>query len=295
MPTMLGIDVDDTQLARLARLAVPAAQPFWGPPDLLAATGTSLADGEPPRLLRDTYGMYGDAARAPHVVLDEVVFLALDRPVRAALVRAQVDRGRELVPTVRAWPHIAGGRTQADGRRFVWWPSLAAGHEDAVVRSVVEDGSPASRHREVPDDVWAACADVLPGARDLAGTFAAGTDANCFATVLCAAGAPGCSDGDSAAQAEPVAEQWVQRGAVEAFVADRTRPARVRCDDEPGTVLLWRSTDGAPQHAAVTLGGGWALSKANQCWWTPRVVLTVADTIRSARTPGLRLARHRLR
>lgn len=42
----------------------------------------------------------------------------------------------------------------------------------------------------------------------------------------------------------------------EAFLQERTRPGGD--DYQPGTLLLWRSANGQAQHAAVTLGDGWA-------------------------------------
>lgn len=35
-------------------------------------------------------------------------------------------------------------------------------------------------------------------------------------------------------------------------------------DNDPGTVLVWRSPSGLAQHAAVTIGGGYALHKPSQ-------------------------------
>ena len=59
-------------------------------------------------------------------------------------------------------------------------------------------------------------------------------------------------------------------------------------------MLLWRSGDGLAQHAAVTLGGGWALHKAAQTWWTPRVVRSTPALIRASRSAGWRLWRRHL-
>jgi hypothetical protein len=64
-------------------------------------------------------------------------------------------------------------------------------------------------------------------------------------------------------------------------------------DDLPGSVLVWRDADGGNTHAAVTLGGGWALHKPGQEWLSPRQVLTVSDLIRLA-PPGVALHRYSL-
>jgi len=81
----------------------------------------------------------------------------------------------------------------------------------------------------------------------------------------------------------------MQREPFEAFLAAHTRPGGR--DDQPGTLLVWRDVAGAVQHAAVTLGGGWALHKPSQSWMTPRVVLPVHTLKRFSRTRGWRLHR----
>ena len=64
-------------------------------------------------------------------------------------------------------------------------------------------------------------------------------------------------------------------------------------DDQPGTLLVWRSEQGL-EHAAVTLGGGWAFQKPSQTWNTARVVLPVSEIKRLNRVRGWRLERYRL-
>ncbi|GAB3422901.1 hypothetical protein GCM10027569_54940 [Flindersiella endophytica] len=85
--------------------------------------------------------------------------------------------------------------------------------------------------------------------------------------------------------------EWVVCEPFEEFLATRTEPGGN--DDQPGTVLVWRDHDGRVTHAAVTLGSGYALQKPSQCWYSPRQVLTVRETIRTSRTAGERLTRRR--
>jgi len=59
-------------------------------------------------------------------------------------------------------------------------------------------------------------------------------------------------------------------------------------------VLIWRSPGGLAQHAAVPIGGGYALHKPSQGWMSPRKVLTVQEVIASARQPGRRITRYTL-
>jgi hypothetical protein len=183
---------------------------------------------------------------------------------------------------VRAWERLVPRvREQVDGHRFVWWPSLLAGVEERVLTTYVEEGRRASRHDEVGDDVWASAARLLPGARRVAGTFPAASGPNCFGAVMAAAGVPGAD------------EVWMLREPFEEWLAAATRPGGR--DDVACTVLVWRSPDGLVQHAAVTLGGGWALHKPSQGWMSPTKVLTVVECLASSRASGRRLERRALR
>lgn len=56
-------------------------------------------------------------------------------------------------------------------------------------------------------------------------------------------------------------------------------------------MLVWRANDGSVQHAAVTLGEGWALNKPSQGWMSPTLVLSVSDAKFGSRSPGLHLHR----
>jgi hypothetical protein len=175
-------------------------------------------------------------------------------------------------------PEIA---RQADGHRFVWWKSVLRDAATVVLPRIVSEDLGPSRHRAVPASVWAAVGDVLPNARELAGTFPAGSGPNCFGTVMAAAGVEG------------AAEEWMQRQPFDAWLDQRT--TRGGRDEVPGTVLVWRDANRAVQHAAVTLGAGWALHKPSQSWMTPRKIRTTREILRSTRTPGWHLHRHTIR
>ena len=187
-----------------------------------------------------------------------------------ALVWLGRGETRLLPPEVR--------RTQPAAHR---WPSRDPARTTERVVAYVEEGRRPSRHREVGEDVWSAATGLLPGARRLAGTFPDRSGPNCFGTVMAAQGVPGAE------------HEWMQREPFEAWLAERTEPGGR--DGDAGTVLVWRGTDGLVQHAAVTLGGGWALHKPSQGWMSPTKVLTVRDVKLSSRTPGRHLHRYRLR
>ena len=70
----------------------------------------------------------------------------------------------------------------------------------------------------------------------------------------------------------------------------------------PNPTSVWRAAETqlpaarrvAGDHAAVTLGSGWALHKPSQGWMSPSTVLRTAALIRSVRMNGLRMQRYLL-
>lgn len=255
----------------------PDVQPFFLTEMQAADWDLPVDDRQPTAEQRDTYRTYGVDGSAVLVSwLDEPSYLSLPKPTRARLVRAQVNHNRGAVPTVRRWQSMLGPelRRQADGHRFVWWKSLLQDSAETVLPRIVSEDLGPSRHAEVT--AW------LSGrARQLAGTFPKGSGPNCFGTVMAAAGVEGAD------------EVWMQREPFERWLADHT-VAGGR-DDVPGTVLVWRDTAAAVQHAAITIGAGWMLHKPSQSWMTPRKVRTVAEVRRATRTAGWRLHRRRLK
>jgi hypothetical protein len=275
----LGIEVPDALLGRWSHWFAPDSQPFDIPADSPAAGAGRRFDPIAEPELRDTFELYREPPGRVYRSLTNAEFLALDGPERARLLRTRAGRARALAPSVRAWPSLrpAGIVGHGDGHRFAWWPDLLRGLETEVLRPYVEEGRRASRHQEVPSSVWSDVSALLPSARELAGTFPEGSGPNCFATVMGAAGVQG------------AASTWMLREPFEEWLADTTRPGGR--DDDPGTVLVWRSASGDVQHAAVTLGAGWALHKPSQGWMSPVKVLTVRDVILSARAADRRISR----
>lgn len=276
---VLGIDVSDRVLAQWSKWFAPDPQPF-----LVAEKPPERNSAELRDEVRDTYNLYGLAARGLSVWwLREVEYLALPRRERADFVRLQVELGRGLVPTVKGSGREAGpsAREQADGHRFVWWPSLLnRGNRRRVLSRYVTGARRPSRHREVEAKVWRLAERLLPDARRVAGVFPSQSGPNCFGAVMAAAGVAG-ADG-----------LWMQRAPFEEWLAAAASPTTAREGAALGVVMVWRDTAGDAQHAAVTLGGGWALHKPSQGWMSPTMVLTAAEVIRSARFSGIRLYRY---
>jgi len=286
---VLGVAVTADLYTRWRDWLAPEVQPFFvaslRPWPKSAIRTTSLAPE-----LGHTYRTWRIARSVKTLWLDEATFHDMTRSKRAALVRAQVEIGRGAVPSVRRWSDLLDSawlRSQADGHRFVWWPSLVATNPSDIVSRVVAaspDGAQAyalpSRHREVERATWKKCAPVLPHARRLAGSFPMSSGPNCFGAVMAAAGVEG-AERDCMVQAPFLA--WL-----DSYCRTGGR------DGDPGTLLVWRDDEKVPVHAAVTLGGDWILEKASGEWWTPYAIRTVADVLRTSRARGQRLERHRL-
>lgn len=278
---VLGIEVPATLMAKWRRWLAPRLQPFFVSPSTFDLPMSAEREMTPEA--RDTFRVYHVDRGLRTVWLDERAFAALERETRARLVRAQVDHRRGAVPVVRQWEDLLDGgllRGQADGHRFVWWPSLLTGDDGAIIARVVRDDRLPSRHAEVRERCWKRCATVMPGARSLAGTFPSRSGPNCFATVMAACGEPGAADA------------WMLQAPFEEWLDARTRPGGA--DDAPGTVLVWRDGEGAARHAAVTIGDGWGLEKPSQDWHSPRGILAVRELITANRTRGWRLHRRHL-
>lgn len=275
---VLNIEVPPQLAARWRAWLAPEQQPLF----LTAAEAHTFGLSTVPRAddalapeTRDTFTVWAVAPQADQVVwVDRAHWEALPPGLRRALLRAQVSHGRGNVPLGRAyadlWPGLPRGR-------LLWTPEHLS--PAVLTRWAERDGLPCQR-AQVPGTVWAGAAALLPGARALAGTFPEGSAGNCFGAVMGAAGVPG------------AAQTWMGREPFEAFLRAQARPGGR--DDQPGTVLVWRSAGGLVQHAAVTLGGGWALHKPAQTWWTPRVVLPVVALKHYSRSRGQRLERWRL-
>ena len=293
---VLNIDVPDALLRQWQEWLAPDVQPFFLTEQEAAALprtpthhSTPVLRGAPPLVtnphaLRDTFAVWRIDSDLLPVWLNEGEFNSLPKRTRARIVRAQVAHGRDAVPTVRQWSDLfdAGRlRAQADGHRFVWWPSLIAERPQDVLQRVISEVHAPSSHKEVSAQTWSRCAHVLPAAQSLACTFAAGSGPNCFGTVMAAAGVPNAE------------EVWMHNETFDEWLsATTTRGGDYRT---PGTILVWRNTLGMALHAAVTIGDGWALEKRSQAWSRPRSIHPVADVIKAARSNGEHLERHTLR
>lgn len=275
----LNIAVSDRLCQRWRAWLAPERQPFF----FTAAEGAALDFPTIPRAgveftpeARDTNTLWAVSHTADRVAwLSADELRELDSRRLQTILKIQAAHGRGNIPRRRDFRDLIPGLPAA---RFLWRPEHLT---PAVLERVVSADGQACQRRQVPERVWNDARDVLPRALDLAGTFPNGSAGNCFGAVMAAAGVSGAED------------EWVQREPFEEFL--KTRTYKGGSDDQPGTLLVWRSPDSLAQHTAVSLGGGWAFQKAAQTWWTPRVVLPVRALISGNRTRGWRLGRYSLR
>lgn len=279
MVVVLGVNVPADLFDSWATWVAPDPQPFL----VGADDGWTKFEGQRGSItpeLRDTYRLWGVAKDSRVVWLSEEEFLSLPRMDRAALTREQVVRRRGGVPTVRGWSDLLDAgqlREQSDGHRFVWWRSLIAQDPVRILSRLISTDRLSSQHSQVGESTWRGCAETLPGARALAGTFPTGSNACCFSTVMTAAGA----DATGACDSLDPFRDWLSTAC---------RPGGD--DRRPGTVLVWRDRSGDLVHAAVSIGEGWALEKPSQEWHSPQAVAAIRSVVRTSRMAGQRLERH---
>lgn len=275
---VLNIPVPDELQALWRGWLAPPRQPFFL--TVTEAKGFDLStvpwkEAELTPEVRDTNAVWGVAAQADRVAwLEMEVWHSIGPKRQRELLALQIEHKRGNIPRRRDFTDLLPGLPDA---RFLWTHELLT---DAVLKRVISAESLPCQKTKVPQSVWESTSVALPRVRELAGTFALHSGANCFGAVMGAVGVNGAE------------HEWMQREPFEKFLDERTRSGGD--DTQPGTVLLWRSADGLAQHAAVTLGGGWTYQKASQVWTSPRVVLAVGDLKLIARQRGHRLSRRRL-
>ena len=98
---------------------------------------------------------------------------------------------------------------------------------------------------------------------------------NCFATAL-SYGEP------DLARAQNIARLWLPIPTLERTLTARGFAERpMTASLEPAVVIVWRSANGALQHACVSLGDGLVLNKNAQGWHAPRQILALETVLES--------------
>lgn len=280
--TVVGCAVPEAQRRAFERHLTPDAQPFFVPEALLSElparlrwTRAEFRAMNWPLSFVDTFTLYRVSADLPWVaLLGEDAFAALDEAVRTRLVQGQRRAGRGGVFDVTAWSDalppedVAALRATPDGLALLWpsvWRALSAAGRTVILRSVLAEDRLAHRGRELSAAHWAEIDERLPGVRSLAGTFADESGANCLGTVVAAFGEV------------DAANVWLHPEPFERWLFDGAR--RGHEPDALGTVLVWRDATGRVQHAAVSLGRGWAFQKDAQGWFAPRQIVRLDDLV----------------
>ena len=241
-----------------------------------------------PLTLTDTFACYAVPAQVPWaLLLDESGFNALPERHRAALLREQLAHGRGRVEQLDEWTRLLpteAGRLRAASTAglFLWWPPLwqtlsAASRRGVLLHLLTEDRLP-HRGAEVNPEQWKRIDALLPDVRRLAGTFARASGPNCLGTVMAACGIP---------LAEVL---WMHQGPFMRWLDAFTRPSEAH--DRLGTVLVWRDVHLLPQHAALSLGGGWVFQKDAQSWLAPRQIVTLPEVLGRWNEPGWTVSAH---
>lgn len=285
---VLGIKVPAQLRERWQRWLAPELQPFFiaSLRDWPVNAGRHGLSQE----LADTYAVWRVDPSLKTLWMTKDTFFSMSKQKRSELLRVQATHKRGAVPSLRRWSDLLDEkvlRSYGDGYRFVWWPSLVALRPGDILRRVItaapggaEPSALPSRHSEVSKGTWSRCSELLPGARNLAGSFPSSSGPNCFASVMYAAGIP------------RARSRCVVEAPFLAWLTSACRPGGQ--DGEAGTVVVWRDDRGRPSHAAITIGDGWALEKGSSEWWTPYAIRPLDDVIRTRRTKGYRLERYRL-
>lgn len=281
--TVVGCVVPEAQRRAFEQHLSPDVQPFFVSEDLVGALPARLRWTRAeframtwPLSFVDAFTLYRVSADLPWVtLLSARGFAALDAAVRTRLVQCQRNAGRGGVFDVTAWSSalspndVAALRATPDGLALLWpsvWRDLSRAGRTVILRSVLEEDRLTHRGRELSASHWAEIDARLPGVRALAGTFATESGANCLSTVVAAFG-----EFDAA-------NVWLHPEPFERWLHDDAR--RAHDTDALGTVLVWRDATGRVQHAAVSLGHGWAFQKDAQGWFAPRQIVRLADLFR---------------
>ena len=244
--TVAGCELTSSTFSRWQQHFAPAAQPFFVSESLsrkLPAwprfTRSEFARSGVLLSLHDTFTTYKVAENAVWVVwVTFEAFSSLSPSVQTALLAEQRDFGRGGVFRVGEAVGVLEAETLATlylNELFVWWPELWARlSEDekyAVLKAFAEtDRLPCRRHDLTPDD-WGRVALVLPGARELAGTFLPDSGGNCLATVMAAFGVPA------------VAELWVHPEPFERWLGVFSPLPDTVLEPVLGDVFVWRDGD----------------------------------------------------
>lgn len=290
--SILGCAVPAAQVDQWRDHLVSEAAPFFLPPgiDLPAETlilsrqalgysGLSLTH-------RDSYATHAVSERAGFAALiTPAEFDALPAETQRALLTAQVEFGRgqvyaweQAAPLLDEARDLALSRTvTVRDRRYVildtrLWRSLCAETQRRWLTAyLTADNPPICQSSTLTPDQWARI--DRPSIRRLAGTFPSASGPNCFSTVL--AGLTRQPD-----TAHTIAENWLQQ---ETFFDGLARRGHTRSEADVSSrqdaVLVWIDGAGVARHAALLLGGGLALNKHSQAWYSPWQILSVGDLL----------------
>lgn len=279
---ILNCRIDNATLTAWKEHFAPTAQPFFVRRQfpLPSRSGSRWLDSSAVRealslSAHDTFATYEVASDARHLLLlDEGAFESLPPELRAELLHEQLAVGRGGVVQVHdLTEHLTRSEIDrvtaaASDGLVVWWPSLFATLSDAtqarLLADFASDDRPPCRRAELSPEHWRRALRAISGIPSRAGTFHPDSGPNCFGAVI-----------------EAFTGRHITRR-TERYEFETWLGARVAgpgAAEELGTVLLWRDDHNALQHAAVSLGDGYAFHKEAQTWWSPWQVVRLTEVI----------------
>lgn len=235
--------------------------------------------------LRDSYRTYGLKARGLSLaLLSPGEFTALPRQTQLDILSFQAEMERGQIYDLHFVASVLDNDDQllavfeptrfetAQGPKVALrhdlWQSLPKTVQHKWLTRYVSEDEPSCLSSSFSEDRWSDLTQLLgPQVRTLAGTFAARSGPNCFATALAAiTPIPDISESiaDSWLHQQPFLRGLQQRGLAPAPFVDAP-PA--------GSVLVWFDKSDTAQHACVSLGNGFVLNKSAQRWSAPRQIL----------------------
>lgn len=279
---ILNCRIDNATLTAWKEHFAPPTQPFFVRRQfpLPSRSGARWLDSGAVRealslSAHDTFATYEVTGTARHLLLlDESAFEALPPGLRTELLYEQLEVGRGSVYQMQdLTDHLT--RSEIDqvaaassGGLVVWWPGLFAilsgATQTRLLAEFASEDWPPCRRAELAAERWQQVERVLPGIPSRAGTFHPDSGPNCFGAVI------------EAFTGQRIARR-TERNEFEAWLESRIDAPGAA--DDLGTVLLWRDDHNALQHAAVSLGDGYAFHKEAQTWWSPWQVVRLTDVI----------------
>jgi len=289
--SLLGCQVSEDQFASWEKLLVPEVAPYFYvadidlPADSLILSRKTFSAAGFDLAFRDTYTTYAVSHDAGWVVLlTSAQFDALPLLTQQALLAAQCQHKRgQVYPWEQVEKFLSPFSVEIEprcvtisGSRYVVldtkiWALLTPDVRRQWLIDYIQSDTPTVC---LSSEYASRCTN--PIVRQLAGTFAATSGANCFSTTLA------CVTHDQAT-ARTIANFWLHQEPFFQGLARRGYQLRtdlsVSTPDLSDAVLIWQDANGQAQHACYLAEHGFVLNKNSQAWYSPRQLLRLPTVL----------------